>query len=75
MKTVVAMVLSVTLVMVLDYWWLNLQSLTLVDICQIILVAVELVLVRVVLVLVRVPLVLMRVEMVTSEGEVIVMVV
>ena len=30
----VAMVLTVTLVMVLDYWWLNLQSLTLVAICN-----------------------------------------
>ena len=34
MKTVVAMVLTVTLVMVLDYWWLNLQSLTLVAFCH-----------------------------------------
>ena len=32
-KTVVAMVSTVTLVMVLDYWWLNLQSLALVAIC------------------------------------------
>ena len=34
MKTVVAMVLTVTLVMVLDYWWLNLQSLAIVAICN-----------------------------------------
>ena len=34
MNTVVGMVLTVTLVMVLDYWWLNLQSLTLVAICN-----------------------------------------
>ena len=32
MKTVVAMVLTVTLVMILDYWCLNLLSLTLVAI-------------------------------------------
>ena len=34
MNTVVGMVLTVTLVMVLDYWWLNLQSLALVAICN-----------------------------------------
>ena len=34
MKTVVTMVLTVTIVMVLDYWWLNLQSLAVVAICN-----------------------------------------
>ena len=34
MKTVFPMVLAVILVMVLDYWWLNLQSLALVAICN-----------------------------------------
>ena len=34
MKTVVAMVLTVTLVMILDNCWLNLQSLTPVAICN-----------------------------------------
>ena len=33
-KTVFPMVLTVILVMVLDYWWLNLQSLALVAICN-----------------------------------------
>ena len=33
-KTVVAMVLTVTIVMVLDYWWLNLQSLAVITICN-----------------------------------------
>ena len=33
-KIVVAMVLTVTLVMVLYYWWLTLQILTLVTICN-----------------------------------------
>ena len=34
MKTVVVMVLTVTIVMALDYWWLNLQSLAVVSICN-----------------------------------------
>ena len=34
MKTVVAMVLTMTIVMVLYYWWLHLQSLAVVSICN-----------------------------------------
>ena len=34
MKTVVAMVLTLTIVMALDYWWLNVQSLAFVAICN-----------------------------------------
>ena len=34
MKAVVAMVLTVAIVMVLGYWWLNLQSLAVVPICN-----------------------------------------
>ena len=34
MKTVVAMMLTVTIGMVLDYWWLDLKSLAVVAICN-----------------------------------------